>query len=77
MIVNKDTRPEKKIYYLGGLLIEILGKYPVNSKLDFFDIYSEFNSNKEITINLFSITLDWLFLLDLIKIENNKIIKCF
>ena len=77
MIVSKDTRPEKKIYYLGGILIEILGKYPKNSELDFFDIYSEFNSSKEITVNLFSMTLDWLFLLDLIKIENNKIIKCF
>lgn len=77
MIVSKDTTPGKKIYYLGALLIETLTKYPLNSNLDFFDVYSEMNLNKRISINLFAVTLDWLFLLDLIKIENNNIIKCF
>ena len=42
------------------------------------DLYSLVKNKKEITINLYSLTLDWLFILGLVvKTKKGKIKKCF
>lgn len=77
MIIDKNINPERDLYYLGGILIDVLEK---NSKkeIDYMDLFSLFNQKQEITINLYSLTLDWLFILGLIaKGENGNIKKCF
>lgn len=77
MIIDKNINPERDLYYLGGILIEILKKLDDN-EVDYIDLYDLFNSEKEITINLYALTLDWLFILGLVvKGENGKIKKCF
>jgi hypothetical protein len=77
MIVDKNTNPERDLYYLGGILIDILSNK--NSKeIDYIDLYKLFNQKLEITISLYSLALDWLFILGLVtKGENGKIKKCF
>ena len=76
MIVSKDINPENDIYYLGAQLIAILDSYSIN-KIDFFDIYSKMKKECKISVNLFSLVLDWLFLLGIVKSENQFVIKCF
>ena len=47
-------------------------------EIDYMELYQLFNKKQEVTINLYSLTLDWLFILGLInKGENGKIKKCF
>lgn len=77
MIIDKNINPERDLYYLGGILIDILQK--MNKKeVDYMDLYTFINNEKEITINLYSLTLDWLFILGIVvKGENGKIKKCF
>lgn len=77
MIVDKNINPERDLYYLGGILIDVLSQNK-ESYIDYMDLYRLFNQKQEITINLYSLTLDWLFILGLIaKGENGKIKKCF
>lgn len=77
MIVDKNINPERDLYYLGGILIDVLSQKKGND-IDYMDLYRLFNQKQEITINLYSLTLDWLFILGLIgKGENGKIQKCF
>lgn len=77
MIVDKNINPERDLYYLGGILIDVLSQKKSND-IDYMDLYRLFNQKQEITINLYSLTLDWLFILGLIaKGENGKIQKCF
>lgn len=77
MIIDKNINPERDLYYLGGVLIDVLAKKN-NKEIDYMDLYTQFNQKQEITINLYSLTLDWLFILGLVtKGENGKIIKCF
>ncbi|MCL1676465.1 hypothetical protein KRE40_14095 [Elizabethkingia meningoseptica] len=77
MIVDKNINPERDLYYLGGILIDVLSQKKENY-IDYMDLYKLFNQKQEITINLYSLTLDWLFILGLIaKGENGKIKKCF
>ena len=77
MIINKNTNPERDLYFLGAVLIEILEQSDEN-QIDYLDLFSLFNQKREITMNLYALTLDWLFILGLVtKGDNGKIKKCF
>ena len=77
MIVNKNINPERDLYYLGGKVIEVLNSLNQN-EVDYFDLFLSVNKLNKITLNLYSLVLDWLFILQVIK-KGNKglIIKCF
>lgn len=77
MIIDKNINPERDLYYLGGILIDVL-KNNGNKEVDYMDLYSLVKVKKDITINLYSLTLDWLFILGLVnKGEKGKIKICF
>ena len=77
MIVNKNINPERDLYYLGGKVIEVLNSFDKN-EIDYFDLFLSVNKSNKVSLNLFSLVLDWLFILEIIK-QGNKglIIKCF
>lgn len=77
MIIDKNINPERDLYYLGGILIDVLQSND-NKEVDYMDLYSQISLKKDITINLYSLTLDWLFVLGLVaKSKNGKIKICF
>lgn len=77
MIVNKNINPERDLYYLGGKVIEVLNSLNQN-EVDYFDLFLSVNKLNKISLNLFSLVLDWLFILQVIKKgEKGLIIKCF
>lgn len=76
MITGKDINPKKKIYYLGGVILDILKETP-NQDVNFFDVFQKVNEKDRISINLFALTLDWLFLLEVISFKKGCIQKCF
>lgn len=77
MIVNKNTNPERDLYYLGGQVIEILSDSS-NNEFDYFELYKTVSQTQNIGINLYSLVLDWLYILGVIKKGNNGLIKkCF
>jgi len=77
MIVNKNINPERDLYYLGGKVIEVLNSFTKN-EIDYFDLFLFVNKSNKVSLNLYSLVLDWLFILGVIK-KGNKglIIKCF
>ena len=77
MIVNKNTNPERDLYYLGGKVIEVLDSF-IKYEIDYFDLFISVNKSNKVSLNLYSLVLDWLFILGVIK-KGNKglIIKCF
>ena len=77
MIVNKNTTPDRDLYYLGSKVIEVLisngGK-----EADYFDLYQKVNKELNISISLFTLVLDWLFIVGAVSnAENGLIRKCF
>ena len=74
MIVGKDIQPERKLYFLGGRVLDLLQKS--TQEEDLITLYQSLN-DKEISINVLLLTLDWLYLLGAVKINKGKIIKCF
>ncbi len=76
MILNKDVRPDRKIYYIASLVIEKLMDNPGQS-IDYLSIYEGLRKEENITSEIFFLTLDWLFLLGAIKLEKGLVSKCF
>lgn len=76
MIASKNTTPDKDIYYVGALVLEMLEEVDTNS-VDFFLVYSQVKSKYDLSMGIFSLALDWLFLLGVVDSKKGKIIKCF
>lgn len=77
MIVNKNTNPERDLYYLGALVIEIIDSAN-KVEFDYLELYKLLNKDRKVSISLYSLVLDWLFLLGTIKNSHKGIIlKCF
>lgn len=76
MIISSDIHPQKKVYYIGALIIQEL-KQLGTTEFDFFNLYTTLKEKENISMNLFSLSLDWLFLLGAIDKKKNKLIVCF
>jgi hypothetical protein len=77
MIVNKNIHPERDLYYLGGKVIEALEESK-KAKIDDIELYARLKKNQKISFNLFTLVLDWLFILGAIRMdEKGAIERCF
>lgn len=77
MVVTSNVPPEKNLYYLGGKVLEILTVQKKN-QYDIVNLYNSLKENTPINFVLFTYVLDWLFLINLIKINaDGSISKCF
>ena len=76
MIVNKDVRPERKIYYIGALVIDIL-KDSKEEVVDHLSVFERLHKKEKISAEVFLLALDWLFLLGAVRTEKGILKKCF
>lgn len=76
MILNTDTSPSNEIYYVGAILLQVLKSFP-NKDLDLLDVFQKLNKKMKISMNLYVLVLDWLFIIGTIKFANGSIKKCF
>ena len=77
MIVSKDTNPEKDLYYLGARVLEVLVSRQVQDT-DYVTLLGDLRAEKPISNDLYSLTLDWLYLLGAIELtDKGNIRKCF
>ncbi len=74
MIVNQDNHPQRQLYYLGGKALEILNAK--GEAVDFFDIYQELKITEDISIRLFILTVDWLYLVGAVTSDEGLIERC-
>lgn len=77
MIINSNITPDRDLYYLGSKVIEVLVSND-KQEVDYFDLFQKVNIELNISLNLFTLVLDWLFIIGVIKnAENGLIKKCF
>ncbi|GAB1623764.1 hypothetical protein AAOGI_38140 [Agarivorans albus] len=74
MILNPDSHPQRQLYYLGAKALEVLQSN--NGLGDFFYIYQKLQESEDISIKLFVLTLDWLYLLGAIDSTEGNIKQC-
>ncbi len=68
MLLPDNIHPDKSIYYNGAFVLNTL---KTNKKINFFDLFQEVKLKREMTISIFTLCLDWLFLLEVVIINSN------
>lgn len=75
MIINQDRKPTLSLYYLGGKILE---KLNIENNLHIEPLFNwmKVELKEELHVDFFYYTLDWLYVLSLIKIENGRVVLC-
>lgn len=75
MVLSTNVAPQDSLYYLGGLAMESLN---VNgNRMGFVDLFMELNKRTEVSIGLFALILDWLYLIEAAEVESDgTVILC-
>lgn len=74
MLIPDNIHPEQTIYYNGSFVLKIIQKKQV---IDMFELYIQVTRIREMNISVFMLCLDWLFLLNLLKISgDNEVELC-
>ncbi|TAA41802.1 ABC-three component system middle component 6 [Corallincola spongiicola] len=75
MILNKDVSPTRKIYYLGAIILSVLEDGEGNN--DFLTVYNSVKEKEGISIGLFTLAIDWLYIVGAVNASEGNISKCF
>jgi hypothetical protein len=67
MLVPDNIHPEQTIYFNGAFVLEAIQE---NRVMDLLDLYIKTKSKREMSMPVFLLCLDWLFLLDLVTVNN-------
>ncbi|AQW82888.1 ABC-three component system middle component 6 [Campylobacter pinnipediorum] len=71
MIIT-ERYPQNSLYVLGAELIKILEN---EKEYTIFDLYNSFNRHHKVSLKYFILTIDWLFLINVVNITENGFIK--
>lgn len=67
MLLPDNIHPENSIYYNGAFVIDSLKQ---NQRFNLLDLYQEVKSKKPMSFSVFILCLDWLYLIDVARINN-------
>ena len=66
MLLPDNIHPEQSIYYNGAFVLQALREHRV---MDLLDLYMSTQTSREMTMPVFVLCLDWLFLLNLVSLN--------
>ena len=74
MLLPDDVHPEDSLYYNGALVLQTAQQNP---SLDLLDLYHRTKQLNEISMPVYLLCLDWLFLLNLVTLnDQGKVELC-
>lgn len=74
MLLPDNIHPENSIYYNGAFVLEVLQKQSAQSILD---LYQTVKLKRNMSFSVFVLCLDWLYLLNVAKINTKgEVILC-
>lgn len=76
ILTSKYSNPQTSIYYLSAQILSILKKGISNTNIIDFFVYLKTHVNANFTYANYIMALDWLFILNAITIQENRIILC-
>ncbi|GMQ55975.1 hypothetical protein AN1V17_03670 [Vallitalea sediminicola] len=68
MLLPDNIHPELSIYYNGSV---VLTELKIKSKQQILDLYQQVKNRNDMSFPTFVLSLDWLYLLDVAKIDEN------
>jgi hypothetical protein len=74
MLIPDNIHPEQTIYFNGAFVLTTIQEHRV---IDMLDLYSETMAKQQMSMPVFVLCLDWLFLLNLVTLnEHGKVELC-
>jgi hypothetical protein len=74
MLLPTDVNPKECIYYNGAVVLEELERSP---GLLIMDLYGKLSASTGMTLSLFFLCLDWLYLIDAAVVdERGIVVRC-
>jgi hypothetical protein len=75
MLIPDNIHPEQTIYFNGAFVLKAIQKHRVMNMLD---LYMQTTDEREMSMQVFVLCLDWLFLLNLVTLnDHGKVELCF
>lgn len=72
MLLPDNIHPELSIYYNGYI---VLMELKIKSKQKILDLYQQVKKRNGMSFPIFVLSLDWLYLIDVAKIDENGCVK--
>jgi len=66
MLLPDNIHPEQSIYYNGAFVLKALREHRV---MDLLDLYATTQAHRQMTMPIFVLSLDWLYLLNLVRLN--------
>lgn len=67
MLLPDNIKPEYSVYYIGSVIIEKLE----NKSYSLLDLFQSLNEFNDVSFSLYSLALDWLYLIDIAEIKDS------
>jgi len=68
MLLPDNIHPELSIYYNGSIVLKEL---KIDTSQSIFDLYQKVKNINNMSFMVFMLSLDWLYLIDVAKINDN------
>ena len=72
MLLPDNIHPELSIYYNGSIILAELEK---QTEQKFFELYHNVKKSNNMTLSVFVLSLDWLYLIQLAQITEKGVVK--
>ena len=72
MLIPDNIHPEQTIYFNGAFVLRELQEHHI---MDMLDLYIQTTTKREMSMPVFVLCLDWLFLINLITLNDNGMVN--
>lgn len=74
MLLPDNIHPENSIYYNGAIVLKVLQQ---NNNIELLELYSLVKKERDISFQIFILSLDWLYIIDIASLKDEKVNLCF
>jgi len=72
MLIPDNIHPEQTIYFNGAFVLKTLQKH---NAMDMVDLFVQTNVEQKMSMPVFVLCLDWLYLINLISLNTHGIVE--
>ncbi len=74
MLIPDNIHPEQTIYFNAAFVLKVIQEYRM---MDLLDLYIQTTTERKMSMPIYVLCLDWLFLLNLVTLnEDDKVELC-
>lgn len=73
MLLPDNIKPENSIYYNGAMVLGVLQNV---GRMNLWDLFYKVIETQKMSFSIFTLCLDWLYLIDVAKVEEEEVVLC-